>query len=159
MGYNKYKPCPMVVIRYDGKCIHLPSVRAVGEFFGKAKSVIRYAREKRNGYIMQNYRIMRYDEWSPYADYHFKPKPPRKKKSRNSMPRTEEYRKILSERAYRVKPWTHMKKHPCICLDTGERFESRQAAAGRYGLDLHNLSVAIKRHCRCKGYKFIDAIE
>ncbi len=154
-----FKPTPMVVVRYDGKCVHFPSVKAVAESFGKSMKTIYRTRTERNGYIMSKYKIMREDEWSLSGDYHFNPRPTKKKKRKNSMPRTEEYCKIQSEKAKKNKPWTYIKKHPCMCLTTGEIFPSRQAAAERYGLKLSGVKNAIQRHCKTGGYAFINIAE
>lgn len=63
---------PVVLISQDGRVIHIRSIRDAAAFLGvEQKNRVRDAMEK--GYPIKGYRIMREDDWSPVADYSFRP--------------------------------------------------------------------------------------
>ena len=50
-------------------------------------------------------------------------------------------------------------KRPCMCIETGETFESIAEASKHFGIRANSIRVAIKNHSEIKGYHFEEVVD
>lgn len=158
---------PVVAIRPDGTIFgRFPSIAAAARQLGRRSNAVSLAC---NGHrrLCRGLKLMFADDYVPWADYHFRPYRNRDTDGKFlpgcSAPHrpTEAQRRRLSERA--KARWADrtdrfglaQKARPVICVETGERFPTMEAAAMRFGIPKGSqISKAIKKGHKCYGLTF-----
>lgn len=166
---------PVVLISRSGRAIHLQSIRNASEFLGiGVKGRVQAAIEK--GYPVKGYRIVREDDWSPVADYSFRPSEMHdengllteagRKHARKMQERslTEEQKKNRSERCREMclkmikDPNSNfakgLNKKPVHCLNNNTDYGSIVEAARALGFKPALISYAMSHGGKTHGYKF-----
>lgn len=166
---------PVVLVAENGRTQHIRSIKDAAIFLGvEKKNRVRDAIEK--GYPVKGYRIMREDDWSPIADYSFRPSKMRdddgiltddgrrnaRQKQEKSL--TDEQKR---QRVERCRVWSKemahdpnskwgkgLNKKAIHCVTNNTDYESLRAAGKALGFTSSQISMAMKKNRPTHGYRF-----
>lgn len=168
-------PRPIVVIRSDGHCRHFPTISAAARFL-KLPYPAAITNAIRGRYAIHGYMFMHEEDWSPRSDYHFRQSSMRDWEGRRTTEARSEamkryFRSLTPEQ--RIKRFAHTsecarkkaadpncmfaKAHGCkgvYCETNGKSYPSMSEAARGLGIRCEDISEAIRRNGKTKGYKF-----
>lgn len=168
-------PRPIVVIRSDGHCRHFPTIASAARFL-KLPNPKAITNAIRGRYAVRGYMFMHEEDWSPSGDYHFRQSAMRDWEGHMTADARSEamkryFRSLTPEQ--RIKRFTHTsacarkkaadpncmfgKAHGCkvvYCETNGKSYPSMTEAARELGIHTEDISLAIRRNGKTKGYKF-----
>lgn len=172
---SRGNPRPIVAIRPDGHCRHFPSIASVARFL-KLPYPAAITNAIRGRYAIHGYMFMHEEDWSPRGDYHFRQSAIRDWEGRGTTEARSEamkryFRNLTPEQ--RAKRFAHYrerarkmaadpncmfgKAHGCkvvYCETNGKSYPSMTEAARELGIRTEDISLAIRRNGKTKGYKF-----
>ena len=168
-------PRPIVAIRPDGHCRHFPTISAAARFL-KLPYMAAITNAIRGHYAIRGHMFMYEEDWSPRGDYHFRQSVMRDWEGRGTTEARSEamkryFRNLTPEQ--RIKRFAHYgerarkmaadphcrfaKTHSCkavYCETNGKSYPSMAEAARELGIHYEDISAAIRRNGKTKGYKF-----
>lgn len=171
-GFQKH---PVVVIAPDGTATHLPGIAEATRFL-KVKNRQMVTRAILGGYSKHGYKVMYEEDWSPFADYSFRPPMTRDDEGRMNrmglkMARARQEHNMTDEQKRRRSemfrelsirmahdPNSNWGKgngrKPIHCVNNNKDYHSVAAAARDIGVRPSSISNALTKGFKVHGYKF-----
>lgn len=170
-----FKGKPIVAIRSDGHCRHFPTISSAAKFL-KLPRREPITKAIRGRYAVRGYMFMHEEDWSPRGDYHFRQSAMRDWEGHMTADARSEimkryFRSLTPEQ--RAKRFARSREcarknaadqncgfgkaqrcSPVYCYTNGKSYPSMSEAARELGIRCIDISGAIKRNGKTKGYKF-----